>query len=269
VSPEGAALLAAMMASRPDDRPSDYDELIARIDALPAVAGAVTPAAVPVPRRRTRRRWRWPAAVGLIAAVALVAGGLWAAWPRPETSAGRYVASEPPMPLFSRAGFDRWTPEAGEWGLAADDEKVTVMEGRGRVRLRLPPFADYQLTLGLDPREAAAAEARVGRAAGPVYAVRVDLAGGATFGVRDTPDGAFRPLGPAVPVPPAAARPGGRPYLEVKLERTGGAWAAWFDGKPLGRAADPARPEPAAWLLVEGGAARVDTAELTPLVPER
>ena len=256
VSPESAELVADLMATAPADRPLGYDELLARIDRLPCVAGtAVLPHFTF--RRRKRRRWHLPAAV-LLGAVA--AGG-WAAWPKGPAQKG-FLAAEPPMPLFSGKGLDRWNSEGGEWLLATDDEKLRVLQGSGRARLKLPPYTDFQLSLGLDSRNGPA-EVRVGRDGGPLYAVRVE-SGSATFGVRAKPDAALRPLGPAAASKP---RPGGRPYLEVKLERSGGEWTAWFDGTLLGSIADPTRPDPAAWLLTEGGPVRLDTAEITPLLP--
>ena len=262
VSAESAELVADLMASRPDHRPADYEELLARIDRLPVMAATAV-----LPKYSTRRRgWLWPVASGLVAATVVV-GALWATRPAAQatTPPRTYTAAESPMPLFNGRGLGRLAAEAGsEWGLAADDEKTRVVEGSGKAKLRLLPYPDYQLTLGLD-RRAAVVELQVGRDAGPRHAVRVE-AGAATFGVRETPGGEFRPLGPASAGRPAASRPG-RPYTEVRVERSGDGWAAWYDGMPLGRATDPGRPDPTAWLVVDGPPVRLDTAELTPLVP--
>ncbi len=263
VSVESAELVADLMASHPDQRPASYEELLARIDRLPVMA---TTAILPEYSTRRRRGWLWPVVSGLVAATVVV-GTLWASRPpSPQKAQPRtFVAGDSAMPLFDGRELGRLVAEAGsEWELDQDEEKTRVVKGTGRAKIRLLAYDNYQINLGLGGR-ASVVELQVGRDAGPRHAVRVE-AGTATFGVRDTPGGEFRPLGPPSAGRPAASRPG-RPYIELRVERSGDGWAAWYDGVPLGRAADPGRPDPSAWLVVDGPPARLDTAELTPLVP--
>jgi hypothetical protein len=88
---------------------------------------------------------------------------------------------------------------------------------------------------------------------------------GAVFGTKDGDRGPVRQLGPTVAFPPADWFDGRRPYLEVRVERAGGAWSAWFNGTLAGRAADEAVTAAEVRLNAEGGPARVDSVLLEPL----
>jgi hypothetical protein len=136
------------------------------------------------------------------------------------------------------------------------------------------PHDDYRVTIGLDVYEAAAAEVHFAMAAGPQspsrrLVVRLSRDRGAVLGIRDGDRGALRELGHSVPFPSPSWFRDRRPYLEVRIERTGQLWAAWFHGELVGRVTDDGtRKAPEIRLLAENGRARVDSVVLEPLHPQ-
>jgi serine/threonine protein kinase len=266
VSRESADLVAAMMAPDPKDRIGTYEELIARIDALPRAG------------RTVRRRWVWVAATG--GAVAVIGGNLIGSSLPPRgpgvtlsVSTDQYESSGQLEALFDGASINGWRPPSagGVWRPEKDDEALTVLSGMGFTRRQLGPVEDYRVSIGLDVHSATAAEVHfaipVARPeTGTRLVLRVSKSEGATLGLRDGPRGALRPLAQAVPFPPPAWFEERRPYLEVKFERAGGRWTAWFNGVEVGRPTDDGVPKAAElWLFADGGRARVDSVLLTTL----
>src|SRR5262249_8262253 len=130
---------------------------------------------------------------------------------------------------------------------------------------------DYRVTIGLDVHQATAAEVHFGLAArapdtSPRFVLRVSKVGGAGFGKRGGDRGAVRPIGSAGPFPPPPWVEGRRLYLEVRVERAGGAWVVWFSGVEAGRADDDTAKAAELRLHAEGGRARVDSVVLEKLV---
>ncbi|HEY1376999.1 MAG TPA: serine/threonine-protein kinase [Gemmataceae bacterium] len=270
IPPASAALVGLMMAPDVADRVPTYEDLIARIDRL-RLGGAAP---------RAGRPW-WQAAVGAAAVLTVAALGIHVGLPASTRVAAvdggpgpRYVSGGAHEALFDSATLHGWRPHAagGAWRVDRDDEGATVLTGTGFVRRPFAAPADYRLTIGLDVGQATAAEVHFGLPAGGPdatavrYVLRVSRQAGAVFGTKAGDRAPFRPLGAAVPFPPAAWFDGRRPYLEVRIQRAGGAWSAWFNGTEAGRAADDGGPKAAEVRLnAEGGPARVDSVILEAL----
>jgi predicted Ser/Thr protein kinase len=170
VSAESADLVGAMMAVEAGDRPADYSDLIARIDALPCLdtgtgnvmfsssgrmpapppltpepVVAAVAAAPPAPPVR-RKRWVFVLAglglLGVGAGVAIVAGAL----NRPRVQKVQTNAPDEPEPgakaanyttgaqqlLYTSGLLDGWKPGGGSWKIEQDDaEKTPVIAGFG------------------------------------------------------------------------------------------------------------------------------------------
>lgn len=195
---------------------------------------------------------------------------------RAGDDAPRYVSGGYHEALFGGETLVGWRPPAagGAWRLEADDESANVLAGTGFVRRAFAPLDDYRLTLGLDLHRATAAEVHFAiPAKWPERArrlvLRVTRAAGAELGTRDGDAGDFLPLAAAVPYPAPGWFDGRRPYLEVRLERAGPGWAAWFNGRPAGRVPDDGTAKSAEIRLhAEGGPARIDSVVLEKLESE-
>jgi hypothetical protein len=280
VSRESVELIAAMMAPDAAKRIGTYEELLTRIDRLPTARASIPPPArrAPAGTRSRQKRWATVAAAAGLLAVAGVGAHLRLSAARPIATAdhapvAKYVSSGAHEALFDNESIAGWLPPAagGAWKVEADDEGTVVLTGTGFTRRTFARADDYRVTIGLDVDRAAAAEvhfalpARAPDAARRLV-LRVTKAAGAVFGTKDGDRGAFRPLAKPVPFPPAEWFDGRRPYLEVRIERAGGAWAVWFNGTEAGRAADEGVPKAAEIRLhAEGGRARVDSVILAKL----
>lgn len=286
VSAETADLVAAMMAADPCARPQDYDELIARIDALPCLNGAgaaAAPAGVPRPEQPAKPGRRRGYAVAAAVALTLVAGAAVltgafgrsrppAAAPQPEPQPVAYT-TRAQTGLFDGKSVLPWTGR--NLDLSWDAEKKPVLAGWGAIARRLDAPPAFRVTLALDPHEAPNVFAVLATGDGPPgaapqWVVKLDRAAGtATFGQRAGPDGPFEPLGAPAPVPTAEARTaeGLPPYLELKYERAGGVLAVWFNYKSLGTAPD-AGMRTAEVRLVTDGPIRIEAALLEELAPQ-
>lgn len=268
-SPEGAALISAMMATNPAARVGSYDELLDRIDRLPVLLDRPPPA----PPRPARRRW-WPVAA-LTGAAAAGAGailtpGLWRPPPATLRADGppAHVTVGEPESLFDGASLDRWAT-SGTWAVGRDEEGTPVLTGSGHVRRAFGPTPDYQLVLGLDVYEAAAAEVEFAvRPDGRRLVLRVARDEGATLGTRAADRDHPRPLAGPVPFPGGNWFKGRRPYLEVRIERAGDWWSAYFRGTLVGRVQDAAPTAPAFRLTAHDGQVRADTVLLTRIGPK-
>jgi serine/threonine protein kinase len=271
VSRESIALVGAMMAPDPAARIGSYEELIERIDRLPVMKGSAAPQRV-----RTavgRRRWWYAAAA--IAVLALAAAGTQFGLRSPPPPSDnppsvRYVSGGWHEALFDNATLTGWRPPAagGAWRVTKDDEGAVVLTGTGFTRRTFTAPENYRVMVGLDLAKATAAEVHFGlRADTPGrYVLRVTRTG-AVFGIKDGDRAPLRPLGPVAPFPPPDWFEGRRPYLEVRIERAGGAWATWFNGVEAGRAVDDGGATQTAEvrLNAEGGPARVDSVLLETL----
>src|SRR5437899_12261508 len=116
------------------------------------------------------------------------------------------------------------------WQVETDDEKTTVLAGTGFTRRSFVPPDDYRLTIGLDVHTASEAEVHFALPeaspdAGRRFVLQVSKERGAVFGRKDGDKGLFQAFSKPIPFPPAAWFEGKRPYLEVRFQRAGGAWA--------------------------------------------
>lgn len=245
VSEETADLVAAMMAVDARDRPQNYAELIARIDALPCLDGAFTSAGLPLvaphhpqtpqtggftaptsepPRDEAwgapRRKRRWVYAVVATAAVGVVAGaaalgGVFnrSAWPSASTTRTAKpvtYATRAQTGLFDGKSVLPWTGR--KLDLAWDAEKKPVLAGGGVIARRLDAPEHFRVTLALDPQEAPGVIVVLATGEGPLggepeWVVKLDRAAGtAVFGKRPGANAPLELLGGSVPVPGADVR---------------------------------------------------------------
>jgi serine/threonine protein kinase len=282
LSPESVDLLAAMMAPEPKNRIGNYDELLARIERLPVVQGldlwrraGTNQAGRPTLRLRTgrliRQRWGWLTAASVLGVAGAGLGlGLWGDRrpdARAEAASVQYHSDGPPIALFEgkSSSMSAWLPPAsgGRWSTETDDEHLPVLAGTGFTRRAFTAVEKYRITIGLDIHQATAAEVHF---AIPVtapekerrFVLRVTRAEGAVFGTREGDKGTFHPEASPLPFPSSWLDEGRRPYLEVKFERAGGQWTAWFHGREVGQASDDGQPKlPEFRIGTEGGKVRI------------
>lgn len=260
------ALIQAMTAYEPADRPQTYDDLIGRIDAL--LASRHAPQSQRAKRTESnaprRRQWPW-----IAAAVALLAGTAFAvillrpgrSEPPPTNDRG------PPVALFQPKDFGLWRPIDGRWEPAEDAEKSSVLAGRGTIRRPLPVEGDYRVAVAADLHNASAVELHfaVSPADGSRRVLRVTKAG-VQVGRRASDDAEFQPDTRIFP-PPAAGDDGAPAFSSLQVERVAGRWYAKFDKSWLGGWADGGPAKLAEFRLrAEGGRAHFESAEVTPLV---
>jgi hypothetical protein len=294
LSPETVQLVAAMMAREPADRVGSYRELLDRIDALPCMkTSGVTAAAPaqplgPIPvaaPERNRTKLYVFAALGGLALVTAVALGVKYLGdkqeppaPSGETAKAGGFATGAREELFNHETLLGWSPVGGvSWTIEEDDEKVSVLTGKGGVRRPFRAAKKFRVLLGIDLHEATAAEVVIAVADGPPeaakrWAVRLDRKTGAAFGTRDGERGSFIPIGPARPVPTRQELldQGSAAYPEVRYERAGGKLRAWYRGQLLGEANDDGTPKTTeVRVLADGGAIRIDTAALEELIEQK
>jgi eukaryotic-like serine/threonine-protein kinase len=304
ISEETADLVAAMLAISPDDRPRDYTELLARIDALPCmdtgqcsvrlptVSGRMPVAEppeqkpAPVPAPTTRRRWVYVVAAGLLlgagAGLAIVAGAFSRPPEKPDDP-------EPPVEkvapvrdlsqeLYVSGSAARWVPDGAAWVIEEVSEdvglaKITVLTGEGGVVRKFEAPARFSVVLNFDRHKADAVEVVVATADGPGdptrWVVRVDRRH-AVFGKR-VGNGPLEPIGQAVvvPTPGELRKRGHRLYSAVKYERRDGKLIASFRDQPLGETADAGMKITELRVGAIGGPIRIDGAELVDLTPRK
>lgn len=240
VSPESAELVAAMMATKADDRIGSYRELLDRIDALPfmgpvvsspsvrlAAAGVVPtlpatqipsepdsePDIAPAPRNK-KKLYLFAVLGGLLIAAAAVVGskmlgdktetqGL-----TPGSTKNVEFVTGDREDLFNHESLLGWSPVGGgPWSIEQDDEKTAVLTGKNGVRRPFKPTKHFRVSIGLDFFQATTAEVVVAVSDGPAdkakqWSIRLERARNqAIFGVRDGDRGELQPIGIPVPVP--------------------------------------------------------------------
>jgi hypothetical protein len=261
--PASAGLIRAMMNPDPARRIGSYDELIDRIDRILKFQPATT-------RKPLQRLWAyWPHAVlaaGVAAAVAIgLAGSRGPHADARERPPAEFVSTGR-MELLFDGSLGHWTPLGGEWSAARDEEKGPMIEGSGTIRRSLPAAESYRVIIGLDVHEATAVEVQFAvpaDKAGRRFVLRICRESGAALGTRDGDRGPFTPVGTPVPFPSSNRFKSPRPYREVRIERVGHSWSAWFNGEPTGRLDDDGTDRLSeVRLWVQGGPARIDSAVL-------
>lgn len=265
VSPKSAALIAEMLAPL-EHRIGSYEELIPRIDEL---------AALPEPDSAAPRKIRYWA-IGAVAS--LIVGASLAGWARsghgkpgsgipprrtPDTAALRTVGD---LQLLFDGTLNGWQAGAGPCSIELDEDSSPVMSFMGTRRRPFESLEECRITIGVDLHKATALEICIGaandRSSRPAF--RIERSG-VQLGTRDGDPGVFHPHGPPVPYPPPSwfQERGGRPYLEVKLERGNRFWKAAFNGRDAGTLDASALPTVSEVQLVsENGRARIDSVVL-------
>ncbi|HEY1186960.1 MAG TPA: protein kinase [Gemmata sp.] len=299
ISSESVELVALMMAQTAADRVGTYRELIERIDALSFVqekalpspsarsqTGApapparaegednefVAPRRRPKPQKKSKARLYAVAVLGGIVIAGAALGmkflgnkqGPVTEWDSTKKEFGTGDREE----LFDRNNVIGWQGQG--WSTAPDSEGTSILTGEGTVRRPFKPPAHFRLVLGLDPFNATSAEVVVATAEGSArqWSIRLSRTEGASFGVRESESGSFRPLGPTVPVPEKDEDK--VQYGEVRYERAGGHIRAFYLNRPLGEIEDTGLAKTTdVKILAEGGPIRIDTAALEELIEKR
>ena len=170
-----------------------------------------------------------------------------------------------------------WQSLRGRLQIAKDIEKTTVIAVQGVVRRALPDFANYALSVGADLHQATVIELHFGLAAyapappspgSPRHILRVSRDEGIRLGRRVNDDAPFEPLSAAVAIPKPEARGDGVPYHELRVERQGRWWYAYLNRQYVGAVRDGGGKRATEFrLLVEGGTAHFDDAEVSEYAP--
>ena len=277
-SQESADLVAAMLTEKPAERIGSYEELIARIDALPCMTGAEptrTPVVVGTPRRR--KKWVYAAAVvgglavaGVVAALSggekTPAGTAKPAGPTAFTTSGYSEA------LFDGKSVNGWIGQG--WGIHVDDGNP-VLTGSGSVRrpLTQPLRKHYRVQFGLDLHEATAVDVVAAVGEGPPetathWVLRITPKDGAVLGRRSGGErGKFEPLAEPVPYPTAAELKDRVPYQNVRIEKAGDKFRVAYRERPAGEVENDGRARLVELrLLIDGGPVRIESPTVEELV---
>jgi len=252
ISPASVELLAAMMAHDPSTRLRGYEELLQRIDRLPALLANTVPrfeaktmpvpVASPTKTSPTSKRRRWYVAA-LIALLLLVAAGVLAGHWLPDFFAFRplrpmMVASGNVQNLFDGVSLNGWQILAGSWTPARDTDKSNVLTGRGIIRRSLPSWPNYRVSFGIDLHHATSVDVLFGLTSGNSISpagLALRLSPREVFLARRSKDGAeMEPLSPTLTLSASSDSDDGPVYREVRLERQGIAWWVYYDQKLVG-----------------------------------
>jgi eukaryotic-like serine/threonine-protein kinase len=276
-------LIRDMMAADPSKRIAGYEELAGRIDRLTgAQLGGARSREIRAGRRargavellsKLRRSWlRVSFAIMLVLAAALSA--IWY-FGRSGTAAlpatPKLVASGREAELFEGTSLKGWFTVEGVWLPAKDAEGGLVLSGRGVIRRPLPTLANYRIMMGLDLHKADAVEIHFGLETPsadqlPRYVLRVSRQGialGRGNADRDT----LKDLSPVLAYVAEADADEGPSYKEIRIERQGDHWWAFYDSKRVGTVPVSGKPELAELRLVtESGPAFFDALAVEELV---
>lgn len=268
-SPASARLIREMLAADAARRVGTYEELLRRIDdvsAPPSAAGpTVTVSRAGAVRRRQAAWVRW-----LIPSVATLAFGSllllnYRPWSPTGPQAPGFVAGRW-EPLFDGVSLRGWQITSGSWAAARDAEGGRVLAGNGTIARPLPSTPNYRLSVNIDLHQAASARLvfEAGEQAGRIYSLvlRPDEA------ALEWQDGnhGIPVRAASTPLPPKQGEDA-VPYRELRVDRRGGRWYAFVDGKPVGEPQPVGDAESARVLLsAEGGTAYFESPELGVLV---
>jgi serine/threonine protein kinase len=190
-----------------------------------------------------------------------------------SSSAPKMVPTETLLSLFDGETLTGWLTAEGQWTRELDEEKTPVLAGRGICRRKLTTrFPHYQLRLGADLQKATAVELHfaVRRADGADqsrYVLRM-AADGVSVGERSSDHGPWQLRSNVVPYPKREERANDTPYLELRVDRQGTIWLAYFNNGQIGQLPADADKELDEFRLVtEGGPAFFETIELRELRP--
>ena len=282
VSQESNDLIAAMMNPDIESRVSSYEELIRRIDDLPAMRGvAGTTANVPMLPTRSKPAGQKASRRGIVLGAAIagllifISVGSFALLNGfgPGVDTREYRPSGFEEALFDGSSAAGWVGMGGtalEIAEDLDTAKVLVVANAKRGHSPLP---NRQVVMGVDLGESKGVE--VGFAipvkdpkTGPRLVIRVSRETGAVFGSRLGETGEFKPIGKPVPFPTAEQITNRGPYPEVKFGRAGGRWLASFNGEQLGIVTDDGAEKLEEFRVsTEGGPVRINLGVMQELKP--
>lgn len=288
-SEETADLVAAMTAPDARDRPENYAELIARIDALPCLDGAFSSAGLPIATPRPapttapvpapepppkRKRWAYAVAAVVLLGAAVGAAVLASAFnssrgkPDPDAKAAATYTRGESTDLFGKSVFG-WAGTPVEFTKKDVEDKpaLTLSE---TVTRKLSGYPNFGVIVSISLHEATAVDIVLATTSGaPVtrWVVRLDPKTGAAFGKR-VGTGAFESVGEAVAVQFSGDR---SPYRELRYELAGGVLSVWFDSKPLGTTTDATlnAHEIGFDIKGKGGSIRIDAATEVELIEDK
>lgn len=247
--PEVKQLLIDTMGADPEDRIGDYGELLQRIDAIGAgkrgYEGRQVPTTEAIVNSARARSSRWmkllgaALAFGLIFAVGLLIQHQWQRPAVPTMTPSGYESH-----LFDGRRMNDWNVRGGLWKSGVDSEGGAVLVGRGSAVRPLPTAATTGLSpdnglgvrIGVDLQDARSAEVHIAfegedLVSSPRLVVQLSR-GGVVFGTKQKDDSELDAVGPVAEMP---ANPSDQPrYHEVRLERHGSQWFAFFDDVILG-----------------------------------
>lgn len=223
--------------------------------------------------RSRRRMLRW----GLALASVLALGGLTAAlgWPYVQN----WLSSPPayprvvvgnPLSLFDglTVAPPNWITREGAWAAARDEEGTRVLAGRGIICRELPALPAFRLLLGVNLHRATAVEIHfaIHRHAEQAkrLVLRITSDTGVQLGRRSGDRAPWQLLDTGFSLTPS----GPTDYHEVRIEKLGTYWWAFFDGQVV--ATTPADDLPNLHefrLVIEGGQARFSDLEVAELIP--
>lgn len=283
VSQETNDLIAAMMNPDIESRVGDYEELIQRIDDLPAMRGvAGTATNIPVlPNKPAKSSGKKSNSRSILLGIAIgilllfIAVGSFALLGGfgPSVDTREYRPSGFEEALFDGTSAAGWVGMGGNaLEIAEDSEKAKVLVV-ANVKRGHSPLPNRQVVLGVDLGDAKGVE--VGFAipmkdakTGPRLVMRVSRDAGAVFGSRLGETGEFKPIGKGVPFPTAEQIANRGPYPEVKFGRAGGRWLASFNGEQLGIVNDDGSEKLDEFrVTTEGGPVRINLGVLQELKP--
>jgi serine/threonine protein kinase len=277
-SPESAALLRQMMAEDPNQRVGSYPELLERIEKLGTKSRQKPLLKVPDTFSHPfSHRWRWKILLWVLFVVAGLGAVAELVWRLGNTGTSPLL---PPgklstvgvQPLYDGETLNGWSPVGGLWSPTLDDEKGAVLSGRGTILRPLipPPPPNYRLSMGVDLKEATAAELHFGfhrpTDEGQARFILRVAREGVSLGVSHSDQGPMQSASPPVPYPKSDPEDVA-PYREIKVERQGTTWYAFFDGRLIGSLQALPGPElPEFRLVTDGGPVLFESIMLAELV---
>ena len=238
-------LLTDMMEPDPESRIADYGDLLDRIDQVlrsdgdgaptrrPAIrgsAGGGSAGKAGSSRKYFALAW-FAVAVSVVAGLGVAIRGRLRQDPVPTMTLGSVS-----IPIFDGT-LTGWTTKAGLWRDGQDDEGARVLVGSGTLQRTLPQqiFSDagYGVRVNVDRRDATAVELRVGQegADAPLPLVLRFGPDQVTLGRRDQASG-LRAIEQVDS--PAGPTDGGPSYYQLRLERHGRDWFAYFNDALIG-----------------------------------
>lgn len=308
VTPESESLLRAMMQRDRNDRPEDYAELIQRIDDITGGAallgtGEIRAANVtslsreptrapnePAPtitlargedtveveepgsslEQPPKKRTRWLALLGIVAAAAIIAVVTLALLPDNDQPAPTgpigptrdYLAVGNSELLYDSKSTRGWIAQSGGWD---QDKRQIHCDGDGVYLRTIPDYKHYRITAIVTLGSADVAELHFGaqKQPGPPRLVCRMSPDGVVLGKRSRDDGPFEPIGELTEVKDIVDK-----EHDIIIERQPKDWLVFYDEQLIGwTPVEDGEHLPELRLAVEGGEAWFGEMDIYELVP--